>query len=150
MSSSIYEKMDWSKKSIIRTRTGSRSTRPFQRFIPDKIANTGEDPKRKLVEFIKKDIIKPLSSKLMIKDENSSNDLSILNKKWALNTAKICTSPNKLPKLQPFKDYNFVKVDPLQADNYKKSYFKTDHISVKVPTSENKENTVSFVEKKGK
>lgn len=146
---SINERMNLYNYNDTRAKSGSRPIRLKQRFIPDKIANTGEDPKGKFLEFLKHDIIKPLSSKTIIqKNEKKIFYDTFQANRWALNTAKTCSSPDKLPKLQPFKEYNFAKIDPLQVDNHKKNYFKTDHISVKVPSGDNTNKGVTFLEKK--
>lgn len=144
----IQEKMGLSRNSFSRAKSSSRSTRLPQRFIPDKIANTGDDPKGKYLEFIKNDIIKPLNTKTRQQNDRNNFFESCNANRWALNTAKTCTSPYKLPKLQPFKEYNFVKIDPLEAQNHKNSYLKTDHISVKVPTNDIINKGVTFLEKK--
>jgi hypothetical protein len=144
----IHEKISQSGNKYTKARSVSRPSSLLQRFIPDKIANTGEDPKRKYLEFIKHDIIKSLSGKPIYKKEENKFFETCDANRWALNTAKICNLPDKLPKLQPFKEYNFAKVDPIVAQNYRKNYFKTDHISVKVPNEESNKRGVTFLEKK--
>jgi len=131
------------------SRSNSRPIGLSKRFIEDRQANTGEDPKKKYVEFMKNDIIKPLNKKILSKEENKKLENYNPNC-WALNTAKICPSHDKLPKLQQYKEYNFVKVDPKDVEKYKKTYFKTDHISVKVPNYDVKDLSSTFVEKKSK
>jgi len=146
--------MGFSSSNLTRAKSTLRPVRPHQRLIPDKIANTGQDPKGKFYEFMKNDIIKPLSSKTVLQQQQqrSENKTSLETSnanRWALNTAKICSSPENLPKLQAFKEYNFVKVNPLEAQNYQKNYSKTDHISMKVPPARNTENKAeTFWEKK--
>lgn len=131
---------------------GLKSIKLPQRFLKDKIAHSGEDPKGSIIEFIKHDIIKPLDRQVSKKEENSHHknpSIISFNEKWALNSTKLCTSPEMLPKVQQFKEYNFVKYDPIKADHYKKNYIKTDHISLKVPKDEIKQNGRSFIESKG-
>lgn len=155
-SATIHNQMNQISSNLFpRAKSGLKPIRLHQqRLLPDKIANTGEDPKGKYLEFIKHDIIKPLTSKTVLKKEENKFFETCNAKRWALNTAKICSSRDLLPKLQPFKEYNFQKVDPLKEQqlesNQKKTYFKTDHISVKVPVWNNENKRETFLEKKSK
>ena len=117
-----------------------------QRFPAEKKANTGEDPKGKLIEFINHDIIQPLSKKILNQDTKTAEISHSL--KWALNTTKICPSLDKIPKVQQYKTQNFSFEENHPEKNIKK-YFKTDHISIKVPEKDIKNSTSNFLEIKG-
>lgn len=123
-----------------------------QRFLKEKISNTGQDPRGSIIEFVKKDLIKPLDRKILEKDDNKNNDkLPLINNKWAANAPKICSTPEKLAKIHQFKEYSFIKKDPIVADLLKKNYIKTDNISIKVQNDNdsNKKIGNSFLESKG-
>lgn len=68
---------------------------------------------------------------------NVSSEKHNLKEKWSLNTDKTCPRENNLPKLQPFKEYNFIN----KSNSPKEiMYFETDHISIKpIKRSFNKE-----------
>jgi len=128
-----------------------KQTKECSRFFPDKIANSGKDPKGSYSDFINKDLVKPLSRKLeelpsfikpyenyelvkFSKNENSNID----NEKWALRTNKKCTSPEQIPKLQQYKEYVFPNLikDPEKVEKYKNTYLKSDNISIRYPNFE--------------
>ena len=67
--------------------------------------------------------------------------------KWAVGYAKQCVSMDQLPKIQPFKEYNF----PVKSEVYDKpASLKTDHISIRVPTFKQRDNRESFLDMKNK
>lgn len=71
------------------------------------------DFKASLIEFSNKDIHKPLyKPKPEIYIRKSYNDYlnnnSDIKSRWALNTEKSCCFEEKLPKIQQFKNYNFI------------------------------------------
>lgn len=118
------------------------------RFFPDKIADTGRDPKGGYSDFIKNDILKPLNrnledlpisfkpyQKYELSKINSSDNLNLDNNKWSLNTSKKFTSPEKIPKMQQYKDYIFPNLtkDPEKVEKYKNTYLKSDNISIRYP-----------------
>lgn len=118
----------------------------YERFLPEKFANSGNDTTRKIIEFNNKDIIKPLKKPNIYSQEINKKILQ--SNSWAINTSKNCTSENKLPKLQNFKNYNFIKINEEEAEKYKKQFFETDHITTKCP-KENK-TKYSFIDVKSK
>jgi hypothetical protein len=114
----------------------------YSRFIPEKFANSGQDPKGKIIEFADKDLIKPIKKPIVFKEEY---DKKILNStSWAINTTKICTNEINLPKIQNYRNYNFIKKNEENSERYKRSYLSTDNISLKIPEekvkNENDEN----------
>lgn len=121
-----------------------RNNKLYERFIPEKFANTGEDPTGKFIEFTNKDIIKPIKKQNVYEKKANFTHTN----KWAINTTKNCTSPNNLPKLQNFREYNFIKRDKTDVDKYRNTYFKTDNISVRVPKEKFDKTKKSFSEAK--
>lgn len=122
-----------------------KQVKEYSRFFPDKIANTGKDPKGGYFDFIKNDLMKPLNRNL---DELASNykpyqkyeKVKLTNDydKWALNTNKKCTSPEMIPKIQQYKEYNYPNLtkDLQKVEKYKNSYLKSDNISIRYPNLE--------------
>ena len=131
-----------------------KQVKEYSRFFPDKIANTGKDPKGGYLDFMKNDILKPLDRNLeelpssikpykkyeMTKLNKIENNID--NKKWALNTNKKYTSPEMIPKIQQYRDYNFPKLikDPEKVERYKNTYLKSDNISIRYPNLEKNSN----------
>jgi hypothetical protein len=108
----------------------------YERFVPEKFANSGQDPKGKIIEFNNKDLIKPIKKpKIYIQEIDKKYQES---NRWAVNTTKNCTNETNLPKLQNFKSYNFLKKNENEEKNlnYKKNFFKTDNISFGIPMSQ--------------
>jgi len=130
------------------------------RFFPDKIADTGKDPKGSYSGFIKNDIFKPLSRNLnelpnFVKPYRyyepirlNQNEINNVDQKWALNTNKKCTSPDQIPKKQQFKEYNFPSLnkDPVKTEMYKNTYLKSDNISIRYPNLDKNTNINSLNE----
>ena len=131
-----------------------RPTRPYERFIPTKIALTGVDPSGTIKDFISNDIIAPLKREDIYYQtftseniDNSKNKESF--KRWALNTTARCNDYKSLPKLQPFTSYYFPpKYNNKDIDNYRKFSLKTDHIGIQVPRCEKVSPDKSFVKLK--
>lgn len=131
-----YNKSDTEFQKII----SQNNQNIYSRFIPEKFANSGQDPKGKILEFIKKDFIKPIQNEKpkIYKDEI---DKKIQNStSWAINTTKNCTNEINLPKLQSYNNYNFIKKNEEKTENYKKSYLSTDNISFRIPVLKEKQN----------
>jgi hypothetical protein len=140
-----------------------KQVRQLERFFPDKIAYSGKDPKGGYSDFIKNDIFKPLNRNLndlpkFVKpyekyDPNKVCKNDIVNyDKWALNTNKICPSPDLIPKNQQLKDIYFPSMNknPEKVEMYKNTYLKSDHISIRYPNLEkNKEVNTSIQDKNG-
>lgn len=93
----------------------------------DRIAESGTDPKGALVEFIGKDVIKPLNRPKIEEYKNFNNTFT---DKWALCTTKNCSNPVQVPKIQQYKEYNFPSNDPEKVEKYKSFHLKSDNISI--------------------
>ena len=129
-----------------------RPMRPYERFIPTKIALTGVDPSGNINEFISNDIIHPMKRpNLYIKTfsvNNSKKNIGLDNR-WALKTTAKCNDRKSLPKLQPFISYYFPpKYNNKDIDNYRKFSLKTDHIGIQVPRCEKVSQEKSFIKLK--
>ena len=129
-----------------------RPMRPYERFIPTKIALTGVDPSGNINEFISNDIIHPMKRpNLYIKtfsEDNSKKNIDMDNR-WALKTTAKCNDRKSLPKLQPFVSYYFPpKYNNKDIDNYRKFSLKTDHIGIQVPRCEKVSQEKSFIKLK--
>jgi hypothetical protein len=122
-----------------------KNNKLYERFVPEKFANSGQDPKGKIIEFNNKDLIKPIKKPtIYIQDIDKKFQES---NRWAVNTTKNCTKETNLPKLQNFKSYNFHKknedeekgnikgIEKEKDLSYKKNFLKTDNISFKIPMS---------------
>ena len=84
-----------------------RPVRGFRRFGKSIVADTGEDPNRAYVEFLNKDIIKPLYRPAPTEPQYvPDNPL-----KWTVGCTKKCNSPELLPKVEDEKKrlYNQLK-----------------------------------------
>ena len=132
-----------------------RPTRPYERFIPTKIALSGVDPSGNINEFISNDIINPLSRpNLYYKTFTIPNDEKLNRnaerfERWALKTTAKCNNSKSLPKLQPFTSYYFPPdYNNKDAENYRKISLKTDHIGIQVPRSEKVFSEKSFIKLK--
>jgi hypothetical protein len=121
-----------------------KPVREYKRFIKDKQADTGFDPQGCFIEFMKKDIIKPL--------DRPKDPLPILVAidRWAINTEKKCPIEEKVPKVQQFKEYNFISRSQDNIEKYKSSFLKTDIVSIRVPKIIKKEENDSFLNLKSK
>jgi hypothetical protein len=127
METNLFDKFNKTETDFNKIRIANKN-KLYERFIPEKYADTGEDPSGKFIEFTKKDIIRPLE-----RPKNYEKITHLTQTAWALNTTKLCTSPSKVSKLQRFKNYNFINKDRINIEKYRSNYSKTDHISVKVP-----------------
>ena len=116
--------------------------RPFNRFIKPKKANTGVDPIQIFINFINKDFSKPYKNTLSSCYNNDKKDIQIENTKWSLGTTCNCPRKQFLPKMDPYKNYYFIKNDDNKnKDNLRMTYLSTDHISIKTPDML---NTIDF------
>jgi hypothetical protein len=138
----LFDKFNKTETDFNKIRIATKN-KLYQRFIPEKYANTGEDPAGKFIEFTKKDIIRPLE-----KPNNYEKIKNSTQTGWALNTTKLCTSPRMVNKFQKFKEYNFIKKDKINIEKYRNNYFKTDYISVKNPIEKYDKNKMTFIEAK--
>ena len=94
-----------------------------------KIADTGIDPQVTFKEFIKKEIIAPLVKPNDINYKLSERPERL--KEWSLGTTKHYVSPEKVPKFQQYKDYNFPSVSNEAKINYYKKTISTDQVAFK-------------------
>jgi hypothetical protein len=114
--------------------------REYKRFLSIRKSDTGQDPQSAFLKFIKNDPIKPLH-----RTKPYSEHIEIINTdKWALDTQKKCASPEKLPKIQQFKDYYFPQKSHEQDEKYRTSFINTDHIAISIPKIMKKEENESF------
>lgn len=103
-----------------------KPTRPYERFKPPKVANTGADPHGSFLEFIKKDCAKPINvRKEHFKPEIDPNHFEATNKHWAVGTKTF--NVNKVNGEGVFeRDFKPVS----------RHHIKTDHISVIPPAND--------------
>lgn len=119
--------------------------REYRRFKKEKVADTGEDPNGAIFEFIKNDIVRPLE-----RPKPPTERVSINTDKWAVGTAKNCSSLERLPKIQQYKDYYFPKRTPEESQKYRSFFHETDNISIRVPTIRHKDEKDSYLNLKNK
>ena len=99
------------------------------RFIKDKQANTGTDPKGALIEFIKHDTIKPIRRPDLYSEKEKMSATQV--NKWAVNTTKQCNSGFLLPKFQQYKEYYFHPRNEEDITNYNSTFLKSDNIALR-------------------
>ena len=129
-----------------------RPTRPYERFIPTKMALTGVDPSGNINEFISNDIIHPMTRpNLYAKTfsiDNSKKDID-MNNRWALRTTVKCNDRKSMPKMQPYVSYYLPpEYNNKNIDKYRKFSLKTDHIGIQVPRCEKVSQDKSFIKLK--
>ena len=126
--------------------------RPYERFIPTKIALTGVDPSGNINEFISNDIIFPMKRPNLYMQTftiDNSKKIIDMNNRWALRTTVKCNDRKSLPKMQPFASYYFPpKYNNKDIDNYRKFSLKTDHIGIQVPRCDKVSPEKSFIKLK--
>ena len=140
--------------------TKPRPIREYTRFPKTKISLSGLDVSGNLLEFINKDIIRPLTRPNLyenfdIKNKKNlkSNDIYATHPnpptKWALNTAARAPNYEYLPKLQPFQTYYFPpEYNNKNIEKYRNYSLKTDHIGIKVPRIQKVKSEESFIKLK--
>jgi hypothetical protein len=122
-----------------------KPVRDFDRFLKDKVANTGYDPKRAFYEFMINDIPRPLS-----RPRPFYPQIETPHEKWALKTDKNAAAVEKVPKLQQYKDYFFPNRAELNPDSYRSKFLPTDNVSIRVPKIEKRDDKDSYLHLKGK
>jgi hypothetical protein len=122
-----------------------KPVREFHRMLKDKIADTGYDPKGSYSEFLKNDLIKPLS-----RSKEPLPRIESFPKKWALKTDKNCTSEEKVPKIQQFKEYFFPNRTLEDIEKYRSTFLKSDYVSIRIPKIKKKDDNESFLFLKNK
>ena len=109
--------------------TAVNPVKPYRRFPKGMIADTGINPEQTFIDFINKDVKKPLNrSELRLESEKyiPSDPL-----KWSVNCTYRCNDEKLLPKYSYFKNYNFSKRNEDDVKNYKNFFLETDHISIR-------------------
>ena len=141
--------------------TKPRPAREYTRFPKTKIALTGMDVSGNLLEFMSKDIIKPLKKPSLYEDFDIKNIKNLNSKdmdcshpnpptKWALNTVARAPNYERLPKIQPFQTYYFPpEYNNKNIEKYRNFSLKTDHIGIKVPRIQKVKSEESFLNLKG-
>ena len=139
--------------------TKPHPAREYTRFPKTKVALTGMDVSGKLLEFMKKDIIHPLTRPCLYEDYDIKNEKNLNNKqspnlpnpptKWALKTSARAPNYESLPKLQPFQTYYFPpEYNNKNVEKYRNFSLKTDHIGIKVPRIQKVKSDESFLKLK--
>ena len=136
-----------------------RLTKKNNRFISFRESQTGIDPYFKYINFIQKDIIKPMERPSLyeqfdIKSPNYKH-ISLYNTKknkgtkWAIRTVARAPDEEKLPKKQQFKIYYFPpEYNNKEPKKYKSFSLKTDHIGIKIPKINKINSEKSFLKMK--
>lgn len=93
------------------------------RFLKDKIANTGEDPTQTFANFANKDLIHILKRDPLLIEPRylPTNPL-----KWSMGCTKKCNSPLLLPKKQQFINYSY---SSSSNPNYANHFISTDPVN---------------------
>ena len=136
-----------------------RPVRDHKRFISFKESLTGVDPFYKYINFMKKDIIKPLErpllyNKFVIKTPTKTKNISYNTEKnkeakWAVGTVARAPNEDKLPKRQQFKIYYFPpEYNNKDPEKYQKFFLTTDHIGIKIPRLSKTNSDKSFIKMK--
>jgi hypothetical protein len=121
----------------------------YARFIPEKFANSGLDPIKKILEFNKKDLIKPIKKPTVYFQDIDQNILN--SKSWAINTTKKFSTFEKLPKLQNNKNFSINNKENESNEKHQKTYISTDHISNNYyPNEGENKPSISFMNTKSK
>lgn len=138
--------------------TKPRPAREYTRFPKTKVALTGMDVSGNLLEFIHKDIIKPLKRPTLYEDYDIKSSKYIKGgstsgpnpqTKWALKTAARAPNYDYLPKIQPFQTYYFPpQYNNKNPEKYRNFSLKTDHIGIKVPRIQKVKSDESFLKLK--
>ena len=138
--------------------TKPRPAREYTRFPKTKVALTGMDVSGNLLEFIHKDIIKPLKRPTLYEDYDIKSSKYIKGgstsgqnpqTKWALKTAARAPNYDYLPKIQPFQTYYFLpQYNNKNPEKYRNFSLKTDHIGIKVPRIQKVKSDESFLKLK--
>ena len=137
-----------------------RPIKEYTRFPKTKISLSGMDFSGNLLEFMRKDIIHPLTRPNLYENYDikniknlKSNDLYSTHPnpptKWALNTKARAPNYESLPKMQPFQTYYFPPdYNNKDVEKYRNYSLKTDHIGIKVPRIQKVKSNESFLKLK--
>jgi hypothetical protein len=140
----LLNKSESEFQSIIR----KRNHQLYEKYIPEKFANSGVDPIKQIIEFANKDLIKPIKKPNIFSQEIDQKKLNSTT--WAVGTTKTCTDIKNLPKKQDYKTYNFVKINEQDKEKYKKIFNKNDNVSIKFPIENANKTSSSFIDVKSK
>jgi hypothetical protein len=122
-----------------------KPVREFDKLLKDRIADTGFDPKGSYTEFIKNDLIKPVS-----RSRQSLPRIETASEKWSLRTDKNCPSEEKVPRFQQFKEYFFPNRTQEDIEKHRSSFLKSDYVSIRIPKIKKKDDNESFLFLKNK
>ncbi len=90
-----------------------------------------------LSEMIKKELVKPFDRSKELSEfymkKNYSVNLDEVKDKWAFNYVKQSASPDKIPKMQQYKSYNFPLINKEGKEYYKNCFVENDNINIKPP-----------------
>lgn len=145
MKSSPSNKKEPMRSLLQKTYGKPKPVREYQRFQKTKTADTGEDPQGAMREFIKNDLVRPLE-RIKTPPKKTVVDMG----KWALGVEKKCPSPEKLPKVQQLREYTFVKRTDSDVEKYRSYFHDTNHIAIRVPKIEKKDDNTSYLKMKEK
>lgn len=121
--------------------------RPFHRFRSGKITS-GNNPDQSYIEFISKDINKPLERPNL--HEKAEKYIPSNPLRWSIGCTYHCNDKNLVPKYSNFKEYYFSERKNSDVEKYESSFLPTDHISIRVPEINKIYNEDSFLNMKRK
>lgn len=111
-----------------------RPVKPFDRFGKAKMADTGINPPEIFLKFIKKDGIRGSYTREIPESIKEGINYRPTNPlKWTIGTTYFCNKEKLVPKIDPYKEYNFIKRNKEDVENFQKSYLPSDHISIRNP-----------------
>ncbi len=134
----IFHKLSPNQKNF----NSVRPVKPFNRFGKSKIYNTGIDPPSIYLNFIRKDPDKPYTKNISLPNANDTKYIPTSPLRWGIGCTKSCNKENLVPKIDPYKEYNFIKKVKKNTkkndgnekeEKYEKTYLSTDHISIREP-----------------
>ena len=88
-----------------------KPVRPFTRFIKPKIYGTGLNPSKAFDRFMKRDAEKPYQKTVSPIITEGIKYIPNKKLKWSLGTTYKCYNRDLIPKLDPYKEYNFTERD---------------------------------------
>lgn len=112
---------------------GHHPIRPYKRFIPTMVADSGISSSKCIENFMNNELIKPYpgGQSLTYKQTSPNSSMDDRRDKWALNTQVICSTEGNLPKVQQYKSLYFPQRDSSSVDKYRNTFLKTDNIAIK-------------------
>ena len=111
-----------------------KPVRPFNRFGLSKKSNMGIDPSTVFINFNNKDPNQPkLNADSHVYDDFCNKYIPTEPKKWSVGYTYDCKDERLIPRIQQYKDYNFLRRNKEDEEKYKDNYLPTDHISIRMP-----------------